>query len=279
MKSTPSRFAIALAILASSVVLRSQPPASAPESAAAAPPQKLIAFEVASVRVQKEDHGGPIQFNADGFTAVGAPLEYLIRIAYNITRDNSVRGLPPWVASDRYVVSAKVAESDVAEWKTYTAAQRRQVLQRFLADRFHLALHPEKVESPIYSLVVAKGGPKLKQVKPPDGDPRGFMEANAAGVEIGHHVTVAGLVDMLSRSFFGLDRQVFDNTGLTGNYDFTLTFEPMQPGAASSETASEPSGRPSIFAAIEEQLGLKLEPTKGPIDVLIIDHVERPSEN
>jgi uncharacterized protein (TIGR03435 family) len=246
---------------------------------AAAVPQKLIAFEVASVRAQKEAHGGPVRFTDDGFTADAAPLEYLIRNAYNITRDNSVRGLPAWGASDYYVVSAKVADADVAEWKTYTAIQRRRVLQQFLADRFHLTLHPETIEVPIYSLVVAKGGLKLKQVTPPVGDSRGFMEMKSFGVNVGHHVTVAGLVDTLSRSYFGLDRQVYDNTGLTANYDFTLTFEPPQSAGASAGTASEPSDRPSIFTALEEQLGLKLEPTKGPIDTLVIDHVERPSEN
>jgi len=86
-------------------------------------------------------------------------------------------------------------------------------------------------------------------------------------------------VDHLSRSYFGIGRQVFDNTALTGNYDFTLTFEPLQPASASAETASEPSGRPSIFTALEEQLGLRLESTKAPVDILVIDHVERPSEN
>jgi uncharacterized protein (TIGR03435 family) len=279
MQATASRFALAFAILTASAALSAQPPASGSETVPASSPQKLIAFEVASVRLEKEGHGGPMRFTGDGFTADAAPLEYLIRNAYNITRDNSVRGLPPWSASDYYVVSAKVADSDVAEWKTYSAAQRRQVLQQFLAERFHLKLHPETVEAPIYSLIVAKGDLKMKQVTPPDGDRRGFMETKAFGVQVGHHVTIAVLVDLLSRSFFGLDRQVFDNTGLTGNYDFTLTFEPPQLAGATAGTASEPSDRPSIFTALDEQLGLKLEPSKGPVDILVIDHVERPSDN
>lgn len=231
------------------------------------------------MRVQKEAHGGPVRFTEDGFTADAAPLEYLIRNAYNITRDDSVRGLPSWGASDYYVVSAKVGDPDVAEWKTYKAAQRRRVLQQFLADRFHLALHSETVERPIYSLIVAKDGLKMQQVTPPQGEARGFMEMKDVGVDVGHHVTIAGLVDLLSRSYFGLDRQVYDNTGLTGNYDFTLTFEPLRPVSASAGAAAEPSGRPSIFTALQEQLGLKLEPTKGPVETLVIDHVERPTEN
>jgi len=268
-----------MAIIAASPVLGAQPPASGPQAMAAATSHKPITFAVASVRVQKEAHGGPIGFTGDGFMADAAPLEYLIRHAYGITRDNSVRGLPAWGASDYYVVSAKVDESDLAEWKTYDAAQRRRVLQQFLSDRFHLTLHPETVEMPIYSLVVAKGGSKMQQVTPPEGNPLGFIEAKAIGVDVGHHITIAGLVGMLSRSYFGLDRQVYDKTGLTGNYDFTLTFEPPQSAGASEGAASEPSGRPSILTALEEQLGLKLERSKGPVEILVIDHVERPPGN
>jgi uncharacterized protein (TIGR03435 family) len=274
------RLVLVFAILASSGILAAQLPASsAPQDVPAAIPHKLITFAVASVRLQKEGHGGPVQFTGDGFMADAAPLEYLIRNAYNITRDNSMRGLPAWGSTDYYVVSAKVDDSDLPEWKTYNAAQRKRVLQQFLSDRFHLALHPETVEGPIYSLVVAKGGAKLQQVTPPEGNSRGFIEAKAIGVDVGHHVTIAGLVDLLSRSFFGLDRQVYDNTGLTGNYDFTLSFEPQQLAGASAGTVSEPSGRPSIFTALKEQLGLQLELSKGPVETLVIDHIERPSEN
>jgi uncharacterized protein (TIGR03435 family) len=269
------RLLLAAAILSAPVASNAQSAATSP----AAPPNKLIRFEVASVRVQAEAHGGPVRFTPDGFWADAAPLEYLIRNAYNITRDKSVRGLPSWGESDYYVVSAKVADSDVAEWKTYGIAQRRQVLQQFLTERFRLTLHSETVEVPIYSLVAAKGGLKLQTVTPPDGDHRGFMESKDVGVVVGHHVLIGGLTDMLSRSYFGLDRQVYDNTGLTGNYDFTLTFEPLRGSGAAAASASEPSGRPSIFTALEEQLGLRLEPSKGPLQILIVDHVERPSEN
>ncbi|HWG17435.1 MAG TPA: TIGR03435 family protein [Acidobacteriaceae bacterium] len=274
MRLAGLRFVLAAAVLTA-------PLASAAQSAATPPiqPNKLIRFEVASVRLQAEPLGGPVRFTADGFSADAAPLEYLIRNAYNITRDNSVRGLPPWGATDYYVVSAKVGDSDLAEWKTYNAAQKREVLQQFLADRFHLAVHPQTIEVPTYSLVAAKSGSKLKQVTPPEGDRRGFIESRAAGVVVGHHVVIGNLADLLSRSYFGLGRQVYDNTGLTANYDFTLTFEPLRPQGAGAGDATEPSGRSSIFTALDEQLGLRLEPSKGPLDTIVIDHVERPSEN
>jgi uncharacterized protein (TIGR03435 family) len=277
MLPTACRLAIAFSILSGPSMLTAQLPPRASKASAAATSNKLIAFAVASVRAPKEGRGGPIGFTDDGFKADAAPLEYLIRNAYDLTRDTSVRGLPAWGASDYYVISAKDDDSDLPEWKTYNAAQRRRVLQQFLSDRFHLTLHRETLDVPIYSLVVAKGGPKLHQVTPPAGSPRGFMEAKDIGIEVGHHVTIARLVeDSLARSSFGLDRPVFDNTGLTGNHDFTLTYESPQPAAAG--TASEPSGRPSIFTALTEQLGLKLEPSKGPMETLVIDHVERPSE-
>jgi uncharacterized protein (TIGR03435 family) len=275
MQTAPRLFALILAVTS----LSTKAQTSSTPSQEPPPTAKLIAFDVASVRLEKEPQGGPIHFTDDGFIADGASVEYLIRNAYNITHDNSVRGLPPWGVSDYYVVTAKVADSAVPEWKTYNAAQRRRVLQQFLSDRFRLALHPETVELPIYHLVDAKGGPKLQQVTPPEGDHSGFMELKAFGVVVGHHVIIARLVNLLSRSEFGLDRQVYDNTGLTGNYDFTLTFEPPQSVSASDGIAPEPSGRASIFTALQEQLGLKLEPSKGPVETLVIDHVERPSEN
>ncbi len=95
---------------------------------------------------------------------------------------------------------------------------------------------------------------------------------------VGRYVILDRLVTLLSSSA-GLDRQVFDNTGLTGNYDFTLTYEPMGHASASLDSASEAQARPSIFTALQEQLGLKLQPTTGPLDTLVIDHVERPSDN
>jgi uncharacterized protein (TIGR03435 family) len=276
MQPAAVHFAFVCALLTTSAVLIAQPPVSDLQPVSA-PPQKLISFDVASVRLQAGDGGGPIHFTANGFVADPGTLEYLIRNAYGITRDNSVRGLPAWGVSDRYVVSAKVADSDLVEWKTYNITQRRLVLQKFLAERFRLTLHPETIEVPIYSLIVAKGGPKLQQVTPQENDPHGFMEPKGPGIEVGHHVTIAYLAGELSRSNFGLDRQVYDHTGLAGNYDFTLTFEPLR--SADTGAESGPSGRPSIFTALQEQLGLKLEPIKGPVDTVVVDHAERPSEN
>jgi uncharacterized protein (TIGR03435 family) len=121
----------------------------------------------------------------------------------------------------------------------------------------------------------------MDQVTPPEGDSHGSIELKDLGVEVGHHATVSVLVDtLLARSSFGLDRQVYDRTGLSGNYDFTLSHEPLRSsGRADSGIAADPSGRPSIFTALQEQLGLKLEPTRMRLPILVVDHIDRPAEN
>ena len=167
------------------------------------------------------------------------------------------------------------------------------MLQAQLADSFKLTIHRETKELPIYSLVVAKGGSKLQEAKPgdsyanglkgPDGRPggahvmrmgRGELTAQGIGMnEIAHLLTPQ------------TGRTVVDNTGLKGNYDFKLHWTPDQstpalggPGGGPDSSTSSESG-PSLFTAIQEQLGLKLEPGKAPVEILVIDHVERPSEN
>jgi uncharacterized protein (TIGR03435 family) len=146
---------------------------------------------------------------------------------------------------------------------------------------------------PSYSLLIAKGGPKLKEAKqdtPPANDgqknedrPRGRMMLDRGRLQ-GEGVTVEFLAQALSRQ---LGRTVIDKTGLAGNYDYTLQWTPddagppmpgAEPGAPHNDAASDAVG-PSIFSALQEQLGLKLESSKGPVDVIVIDHIDLPSEN
>ncbi|HEX9198832.1 MAG TPA: TIGR03435 family protein [Acidobacteriaceae bacterium] len=268
------------AIAVTSSALRAQTASVAP-----VPPLtsdvKLIVFEVVSVRPNNQDtRHFQRPFSGDGMVLEYLTPQNLIALAYNLDPDISlISGLPEWAKSDRYDIRARVAESDVAAWKTYNEKMRWKVLQQVLSDRFRLKIHSETQQRPIYSLVVAKGGSKIKQVEPLANDPKGFVEPKNVGVEVGHHATMDAFVHHLSRSHFGLDRQVYDHTGLTGNYDFTLIYAPVRLSAGSEEgTASDPA-QASIFTAIQEQLGLKLESTKGPVDVLVIDHIEKPTEN
>jgi uncharacterized protein (TIGR03435 family) len=175
--------------------------------------------------------------------------------------------------------------------------ERQRMLQALLAERFKLTVHRESKELPIYALVVAKDGPKLQEAKPgdtypngikgPDGQPgAGMMMMGREGLTA-QGIPIANLVRHLSRV---LGRKVVDKTGLTGKYDFTLKWTPDQsqsamlrgpeggqPGTGSA--AAPEASEPSIFTALQEQLGLKLDSQKGPVEILIIDHVEKPSEN
>lgn len=173
------------------------------------------------------------------------------------------------------------------------------MIQSLLADRFKLKVSHSTRELPVYALVVAKTGPKLHDAKPgdtypngikgPDGRPVGGagMMRMRPGQLIGQGFSIASLAGLLSQQ---LGRTVMDQTGLKGNYDFTLQWTsdqrpvamPAGPVGVSSGADGVPpsdSSGPSIFTALQEQLGLKLESTKGPVDIIVIDHIERPSEN
>jgi uncharacterized protein (TIGR03435 family) len=250
----------------------------------------------------------PGRFRAGNVTVKG-----LIAFAYNYhqpglsLKDYQILGGPEWISSDKFDIDAKVEESlvedeekklPVNEWWD----QVRLMVQSMLSDRFKLKVTRETNELPIYEVVVAKHGAKLTESTVPRiwriGGPgpefsieRGLF--TGVGLSIGD---LAGLLPSLEE--IG-GRQVIDQTGLHGRYDFTLKWTPEQghgPGgsgagggageagaggaqsAAEKPTATDTSG-PSLFAAIQQQLGLRLEPSTGPLEVVLIDHIERPSEN
>ncbi len=146
------------------------------------------------------------------------------------------------------------------------------MLQNLLASRFDLTIHREKRELSIYAITVAKGGPRL--TKSPSG-------SNGLPTQSGHGTGGEGIRRFTNNSMSDfalgmqalLDKPIVDETGLTGRYDFVLKWTPDE------SNTNDPNAPPGIFTAVQEQLGLKLEPTKGPTDVLVIDHIERPSEN
>jgi len=273
-------------------------------------------FEVAAIKPNRSgDWRVMMGFRPGRFRATGMWVRHLITLAYDVS-DFQVTGGPSWIDSERYDIQAKEPDSVAAEMQKLSQDQReelsRSMLQSLLADRFKLKLRRETKEVSGYALVVAKGGPKLQAAKP-DADFRG-IKGPAGRVQPGKSVFGLGdltirdeplstLARMLSQQ---LGRPVLDQTGLEGMYDFTLKWTPGQgegvlgmrpgdggpgtgtgmvgigPGDGSSQLASPPvsdvSG-PSIFTAIQEQLGLKLESTKGPVEILVVEHVERPSEN
>ncbi len=255
---------------------------------------KVPEFDVVSVKQNKSADGRMrIMFTPDGYSATNVSAKQLIQMAYGIRQD-LISGGPGWVESAGYDFDAKVAGPDVDALKKLSPEQRRSMLQPALTDRFKLKVHTETKQLPVFELVVAKGGSKLKEASPsdtyangikgPDGVARGGMMRFGPGQLTAQAVPMTSLVNMLSQQ---LHQTVIDKTGLTGKYDLELNWTPDQgsepmfkgtDGSQHAEPAPDSSG-PSIFTAIQEQLGLKLQSAKGPVETLVIDHVEMPSEN
>jgi uncharacterized protein (TIGR03435 family) len=154
------------------------------------------------------------------------------------------------------------------------------MLRTFLADRFKLKFHREQKEFSIYALTIARNGPKLKKGSEPPSGPRPltFYLSSRAVRMLGQNASMAELASVFQQG--ALDRPVVDKTGLAGRFDFDLEWTPEESqfnGAGLRGTAE--STQPELFTAIQQQLGLRLEATRGPIETLVIDHVERPSEN
>jgi bla regulator protein BlaR1 len=260
------------------------------------------AYKSASIR-QHQSAGGRnervgIFFSPYGFTARGASLQTVIGVAYGV-QAGLISGAPDWVSSEKYDIDVKLP--DAADGQKPTGGigteRLRVMLQAVLADHFKLALRHQTKNLSIYELVVAEGGPKLQEAKPvftnPDGvngpegrlPQKGQMEMGP-GELIDQGATLVPLVEQLS---WQLGHTVVDKTGLTGNYDFSLRWTPgeSEPGMnklmgfkpATDSSASNESSGPTLFTALQEQLGLKLVPQTAPMEILVIDRVERPSED
>lgn len=244
------------------------------------------AFEVASIRLDKSSSPLPgahlfgDRFNAT-ITAYG-----LVALAYKMgLSSNQISGGPAWIKSQLFDINAKVEDSVTdGKWKKLSLNQQwsqvQLMVQSLLADRFKLKVNRETKELPVYALVVARNGPKfVEDSAHPEIDAisaRGRGKVEAISSRVGNLVWFLSIQPELE------GRLVVDKTELRSYYSFTLQWAPETLSASSGQSAnSEPfdSSRPPLFVAIQEQLGLKLEPAKGPVEVLVIDHVERPSEN
>jgi uncharacterized protein (TIGR03435 family) len=267
-------FAIATGTLGFGQDAKQTPSAQVDQQRASA----VIQFEVATIKPDKESDGPRfVGHTPTGLTVKNMPILFLLREAFGL-EDDRILGAPAWVKTERFDIVAKVGEPDIPRLKMMTIDQRRLMLRPFLQDRFHLKSHYENKVLPVYVLVIAKGGSKMKDFKPP-GDPatnglrysgRGHLEAHGTSMEF--------TVSVLSQQ---VGRTIVDKTGLTGKYDYTLEWEPDDgpPTAGTDNVLAVDSGKASIFTALQEQLGLKLEPQKAPINVLVIDHIEAPSQN
>jgi bla regulator protein BlaR1 len=250
-------------------------PAIRAQSQTAAPP----VFEVASIKPNNsDDHRVSFQITPGGRVAcTNISPKMLIIMAYGL-KPNQLVGGPDWLDSTKYDVTAKAAGPDDHE-------QLKLMMQTLLADRFKLAVHRDTKEMPIYELFAGKNGPKLKASAEAGGEQhkgqfmigRGQMDLTGA--------TLAQFADNLSRA---VGRNVFDKTGIAGEYDIKLEWTPEEGelqefkghgnGKDGAPPAPDPNG-PPLATALQEQLGLKLVTSKGPVELVVIDHIEKASEN
>lgn len=251
-------------------------------TAAAGAEAKAPAYDVVSIKPNKSgSRGTMINVQNDSFSATNVSLKNMLLNAYDV-KDYLISGLTGWANSERFDINAKIVDMDADALKKVTGEQRQAMLQQLLADRFQLKVHLQTEVLPTYEMVIAKGGPKIKEVEPPGDDPdadkskefkgmgRGSMMVNNTTLQA-HDIPLDSLAYSLSGR---LSRTVVDKTGLKGKYDIVLTWSPDD-----GSTAAADSSAPSLFTALQEQLGLKLQPSKAPLETLVVDHVEPPTEN
>jgi bla regulator protein blaR1 len=289
--------------LAAAGLCAAQPP-DQPAAASAAP----MKFEVASIKPSAPGQRFiRVEIQPGGrLTCQNVPAKWLIEQAYGI-KDFQLSGAPGWIGSDHYDINAE-ADTSAA----YLPKEQIQAMVRsLLADRFALKTHTETKEMSVYALVVGKNGPKFHESAkvapepgpdgggpggpgaggPPDGPPNGpkrlgrrggAMMRMGRGEISAQQISMTVFATQLSQM---LGRSVIDKTGLTGKYDLKLHWTPeegefagpKEPGPDAPPPA-DPNG-PSIYTALQEQLGLKLEGRKGPVEIVVIDHIEKPSAN
>jgi len=225
-------------------------------------------FEVASIR----PHPGVVtgssnNINGATYRGVAVTLVDLVKDAHGV-QYNQVSGGPGWAASDHFDVEAKAGGDAALTWD-----RARPMLQALLVQRFKLKVHRETREVPAFDLVVAKGGPKFKENTDPNVQHPGTITyGDASGMHV--RATKAALARLIPQLSINLDRRpVVDKTGLAGAYDFTLDW------ARDNSPAAADGSVPTLFTALQEQLGLKLEPSRTMLDMVVIDSAEKPTED
>jgi uncharacterized protein (TIGR03435 family) len=234
-------------------------------------------FDAVSIKPNRSGSGSTSVHTDDTyFRATNLSLKSLIRDAYDLQSEDQVVGLPAWTNSVNFDIQAKIDAETLAIMKAAPKEQagrmRNEMMKDVLVERFQLKVHPETKELPMYDLTLAKGGSKMKTADPTTQG--GNMSSNNQKLTV-TGIPMSSLCNYLSRR---LHRQVTDKTGLTGRYDFVLQWSPDE-AAGESPAATGAEQLPTLFTALQEQLGLKLDSTKGPVDTIVVDKVEMPSEN
>lgn len=272
------RLVMILVLLADAIAFSAQVPA-----------KKLPQFDVVSIKLDRSgEPRGIMQISPEGdrVIVVNAPMFRVLQFAFDMQRNDLVEGGPEWMRTERWDIEAKVSAGDLAAFHALTLAQQKAMLKPVLIERCKMLAKIVKKEVPVYALVVAKSGIKMHEM------PAAAVVRDAAGNVVqdwdleqkhgeahGRAVPIGALMYVLSGA--SLDRQVVDRTGLTGEYNFDLQWTPEDeldapPGA---DAGLGEVTRLSIFTAIQEQLGLRLAPSRARVDAIEIEHIERPSND
>lgn len=235
-------------------------------------------FEVATIKPSKpDDQRKAFLVQGRRFKIINQPLTAILSFSYDV-QAKQIIGLPPWADTDKYDIDAEPDGEGAPSGKQWKA-----MLQKLVAERFKLTFHQDKRELSVYVLSVAKGGPKLtKSEGDPNGLPGLFFRGKLGDLGV-RNANMGDFTGLMQEAV--LDRPVLDQTGITGRYDFTLVWTPDDSQFAGMgvkippPAADDGKAPPNLYTAIQEQIGLKLEATKAPADVMVVDHVEKPSEN
>lgn len=225
------------------------------------------AFEVASVKLNTSTYNGiGNKFGPGSMRWTNTPLKVLIEQIYGL-KGYQILGAPAWTGSDRWDIDAKAAGPA-------TSKEMFPMMGTLLADRFQLRFHRETRQLPVYRLLVAKGGPRLTPAREQDANHRWGTSSGEGSLTM-YGASMQELASWLSAQ---INQPIVESTGLTGRYDLKLEWA-QDLSAAPAADAPPEAAKLSIFGAVEYQLGLKLESTRAPVEVLVIDHVERASGN
>jgi uncharacterized protein (TIGR03435 family) len=216
-----------------------------------------------------KDGNGGVRYLPNGLSANCASTVFLTEFAYHLMDPTRILGLPKWATGPQtYAIEARVSAADTAAFGKLKRDEKSGMMQSVFAERFGMRAHMETREMPAYALVLAKSGSKLKESSGATSATSQF--GGSTGEVKWANSPLTDLKFLLAQE---TGRPVVDKTGLTGKYDFTLQYTPT------GQAATDESNKPSIFTALEEQLGLKLVPTKQPVEVLVVDSIEQPTEN
>ena len=247
------------------------------------PAARLPVYTVVSVKENRSKSDNmSIEDTKTGFKATNADVVNLLGNAFDLSKltEKQIVGLPAWTKSTNFDVEGKIDPEEDARFHSLNEDESREMLRVLLADRFGLAAHFETHDGPVYSLIVGRKGVKLtpsKPAGPDDKDHQPGMMMNSGRLEV-QQGDLKGLAFVLTHQ---TGRPVEDRTGLTGQYDYKLLWTPEAQAdtAAAKAEGTGADAPPPLFTALEEQLGLRLEPGRGPVQTLVIDHIQMPAAN